>query len=304
MPRDRSRSKGRLSSDTIAEQVEALLQREQGLEDHAIQLLRSKPAAVQQLVLSRGGFQGSRNPTAVLVTRIRNAEDGLKPVLESQKANEEVERFLIIERGIEPHAAKKLRTSSKAVQDVIMGRGTLQGTRDPTAVLMTRIREAERDHPNSEPAGIGGLTVDGLAGVAGQNQEEYAAAAYYQYLLQVQAYQTALIEQQALAGAISDPDLFAASQPEEKLNKADVMQMIAQQSGGGAASSKQDQGYMPVMKNYPDTPPQWSDVGATVLFSSNFTGKVQPLSLNAVKPVGVLKSQGESSPFGHGVAAG
>merc|ERR1719447_2723728 len=111
--RSRSRNRGRPpAADKLGPDVEAFLRAEPEIEERAATMLRSKPPEVQRMVLSRGGLSGTRNPTAVLVSRIRNAEEGLRPVLDTERAPEEIERFLIIER-VEPHAAARLRRASK-----------------------------------------------------------------------------------------------------------------------------------------------------------------------------------------------
>mmetsp|Transcript_97739 Transcript_97739/g.203942 ORF Transcript_97739/g.203942 Transcript_97739/m.203942 type:complete len:429 (-) Transcript_97739:37-1323(-) len=143
--RSRSRSRGRERERELGLEVEAFLRAEPEIEERAATMLRTKGPEVQRLVLARGGLAGTRNPTAVLVSRIRNAEEGLRPVLEAERAPEEIERFLIIER-VEPHAAARLRRAPREVQTSVVSRGSLAGTRDPTAVLMTRIRDAEKEH--------------------------------------------------------------------------------------------------------------------------------------------------------------
>lgn len=145
MARSRSRSRHRSTSQpqkSLADEVEAFLKLEPGIEDRAASKLKDASEEVQRLVLRRGGLEGTRNPSAVLISRVRNAEEGLKPVME--KASDEVERFLAIE-NVEPHAAARLRRASHHVQQAAIARGSLAGTRDPSAVLMTRLRDAERE---------------------------------------------------------------------------------------------------------------------------------------------------------------
>jgi len=171
-------------------------------------MLRSKPLEVQKIVLSRGGLAGTRNPTAVLVSRIRNAEEGLRPVLDTERAPEEIERFLIIER-VEPHAAARLRRAAKLVQQAVVSRGSLAGTRDPTAVLMTRIRDAEKEHaPAADAAGAAtaGATQE-AADVFGSDPQAYALAYYAQMQA---AYPQAV---QSFAGYGSYPTMQLASYP-------------------------------------------------------------------------------------------
>mmetsp|Transcript_3156 Transcript_3156/g.9213 ORF Transcript_3156/g.9213 Transcript_3156/m.9213 type:complete len:432 (-) Transcript_3156:105-1400(-) len=179
--RSRSRSKGR-PPDSLANEIEAFLKAEPEIEERAATMLRSKPPEVQKLVIARGGLAGTRNPTAVLVSRIRNAEEGLRPVLDTERAPEEIERFLIIER-VEPHAAARLRRASKAVQQAVVSRGSLAGTRDPTAVLMTRIRDAEKENQPTPEAIVVQETIDAAAAANpyGSDPQAYALAYYAQY---------------------------------------------------------------------------------------------------------------------------
>lgn len=160
-----------------------------GIEERAAEQLRTAPAEIQRLVLRRGGLAGTRDSTAVLISRIRNAQEGLKPVNDSDKKSEVVERFLSIE-CVEPHAAARLRKASKYAQDSVISRGSLSGTRDPTAVLMSRIRDAEKDAPAEERAATPEATdaessLDWYTQVVQQWGEEYAVA----YLAQIQQYQ-------------------------------------------------------------------------------------------------------------------
>mmetsp|Transcript_80340 Transcript_80340/g.232108 ORF Transcript_80340/g.232108 Transcript_80340/m.232108 type:complete len:428 (-) Transcript_80340:81-1364(-) len=210
--RSRSREKPPISSEALAAEIEAFLRAEPEVEERAATMLRSKSAEVQKLVIARGGLAGTRNPTAVLVSRIRNAEEGLRPVLETERAPEEIERFLIIER-VEPHAAARLRRASRHVQQAVVSRGSLAGTRDPTAVLMTRIRDAEKEHPPPEAVPTSqdlaeAAAVAAAANPYGSDPQAYALAYYAQYQ---QAYPQAV--QGAYAGFGAYPGVAVASDP-------------------------------------------------------------------------------------------
>lgn len=179
------------------------------VEERTADKLRKAPPEIQSLVMRRGNLDGTRDPNAVLITRIRNSMDGLKPVPEGDKKSAEVERFLSLE-FVEPHAAAKLRRASKIVQDAVIARGSLAGTRDPTAVLMARIRDGETkygptDKSSSAAAELAAIAA-GAVGATGEDSyysgdlysslaahygEEYARA----YITQVSMAQMAQYQQ-------------------------------------------------------------------------------------------------------------
>eukprot|EP00927_Polykrikos_kofoidii_P040349 TRINITY_DN34511_c0_g1_i1.p1 TRINITY_DN34511_c0_g1~~TRINITY_DN34511_c0_g1_i1.p1 ORF type:complete len:408 (-),score=62.88 TRINITY_DN34511_c0_g1_i1:227-1450(-) len=207
-PRSRSRSPG---GSGQSREVEAFL-RASAVEERAATQLRASSADVQRSVLRRGALAGTRDPTAVLISRIRNAEEGLKPVMDADKASEVVERFLAAE-CVEPHAAARLRKTSKKVQDSVVSRGSLSGTRDPTAVLMSRIRDAEKEMPPevaSTPGGAqgqAGSAADGtpqdlFSQVAKQWGEDYAKA-YFAQFYQYQQLELAYASPQAYAALVA-----------------------------------------------------------------------------------------------------
>merc|ERR1740138_202274 len=57
--------------------------------------------------------------------------------------NPEVELFLQ-HNPVEPHAATRLRSLPMELQKIVLSRGSLFGGRDPTAVLLGRVRAATR----------------------------------------------------------------------------------------------------------------------------------------------------------------
>lgn len=56
-------------------------------------------------------------------------------------ASPEVEAFLAA-NPVEPHAAQRLRTLPPEMQRLVLERGSLLGARDPSAVLISRVRDA------------------------------------------------------------------------------------------------------------------------------------------------------------------
>ncbi|CAK0906232.1 unnamed protein product, partial [Prorocentrum cordatum] len=75
MAREGSRSRSPPSRSALAGQVEAFLRGCPDVEERAKAQMRDAPAEVQQAVLRRGGLNDARNPTAVLISRIRNAAE-------------------------------------------------------------------------------------------------------------------------------------------------------------------------------------------------------------------------------------
>merc|ERR1719326_1391426 len=68
--------------------------------------------------------------------------------------NPEVELFLQ-HNPVEPHAATRLRSLPMELQKIVLSRGSLFGGRDPTAVLLGRIRAATRGLTGAQ-IGMGG----------------------------------------------------------------------------------------------------------------------------------------------------
>lgn len=60
--------------------------------------------------------------------------------IEPSLPNPEVEHFLSL-NSVEPHAAAKLRSLPRALQRSVLERGSLMGARDPSAVLISRVRD-------------------------------------------------------------------------------------------------------------------------------------------------------------------
>merc|ERR1719267_202249 len=68
---------------------------------------------------------------------------GMMPPMNNTVTNPEVELFLQ-HNPVEPHAATRLRSLPVELQKIVLSRGSLFGGRDPTAVLLGRIRAATR----------------------------------------------------------------------------------------------------------------------------------------------------------------
>jgi len=168
--------------------VETFLQMHDQVEPRAAQMLRDLPPEFGKLVVNKGSLFDARDQTAVLVSRIKQAQQLMtgqgagNPLIGSQRPgdwicpgcmdhqfaknttcrrcgtpnpslgmgagmsepsnNPEVEHFLA-SNSVEPHAATQFRGLPAHVQTLVMSRGSLAGARDPTAVLMARMRQAK-----------------------------------------------------------------------------------------------------------------------------------------------------------------
>merc|ERR1719343_746705 len=168
-----------MATDEDRALVEAFLGTSQ-VEPHAAQLLRDMPPNVQTLVVNKGSLQDARDQTAVLISRMKLAtqtrtgnmditpttgKGSAKPgdwicpgCLDLQFARNAqcrkcntpnpkllttdpvVDEFLL-SNGIQDHAAMRFKGLDKETQERIIARGTLEGSRDPTAVLMSRMNQ-------------------------------------------------------------------------------------------------------------------------------------------------------------------
>merc|ERR1712008_87087 len=76
----------------------------------------------------------------------------------------EVEAFLT-QNPVEPHAAARLRSLPPEMQRLVIERGSLQGARDPSAVLISRVRDATIGSVHSMGLGIPAPPRGGMVGI-------------------------------------------------------------------------------------------------------------------------------------------
>eukprot|EP00928_Gymnodinium_smaydae_P054197 TRINITY_DN38015_c0_g1_i1.p2 TRINITY_DN38015_c0_g1~~TRINITY_DN38015_c0_g1_i1.p2 ORF type:complete len:274 (-),score=45.55 TRINITY_DN38015_c0_g1_i1:199-1020(-) len=114
--------------------------------------LRGLPEHIRRAVMERGNLQDARNPNAVLMGRIKEAEanaggGGGAPMGGHQgpppgsTPSTDVNVF-IMENNIDTSAGEKLKALSPEIQKAVMERGNLTDARNPNAMLMGRIRDA------------------------------------------------------------------------------------------------------------------------------------------------------------------
>jgi len=115
-------------------------------------------------VIGQGSVAQARNPSSVLMGRIREADRvlnswemaaklGHAANTEAGAGPHEVERF-IAANPVDPMAAARLRSAAPAIARIVLDRGPLGGARNPASVLLARIRDAETGRTGVQP-GVG-----------------------------------------------------------------------------------------------------------------------------------------------------
>jgi hypothetical protein len=140
------------------------------IEERVRQQFENLPPELQQAVMAGGSMHGARDPTAVLINRMSKAQcprDGdwfcqkcgdhqfakntecrhcgaPKATDGTAHAPPDAETFLS-SHPIDESAREEFFALDPAAQTVIICRGSLNGARDPTAVLLSRIKDYKRD---------------------------------------------------------------------------------------------------------------------------------------------------------------
>lgn len=121
------------------------------LDASAASKLRGMAPHVRKAVMDRGDLKDARNPNAVLMGRIRDAEREAGGGSGMAMANfgPAISGFppgsldaFIAENRIDASAGDKLRALPPDVQKAVIDRGNLTDARNPNAMLMGRIRDA------------------------------------------------------------------------------------------------------------------------------------------------------------------
>lgn len=116
---------------------------------------RALPINLQRMVLMRGSLVGTRDPSAVLMSRVRDAIQnggvtgaspmggcsGIPGLPSVTMSSPEVEAFLVA-NPVDFQAASRLRALPPHLQRLVLIRGSLSGVRDASSVLMSRVRDA------------------------------------------------------------------------------------------------------------------------------------------------------------------
>eukprot|EP00930_Biecheleria_cincta_P020244 TRINITY_DN15268_c0_g1_i1.p1 TRINITY_DN15268_c0_g1~~TRINITY_DN15268_c0_g1_i1.p1 ORF type:complete len:257 (-),score=44.41 TRINITY_DN15268_c0_g1_i1:172-942(-) len=145
----RSPDEIRIIGEMAREDVEAFLAANPTVEGGAADQLRKEPPFIQLAVLDYGPLRHAREPSGVVISRIRMAKTGAQnqkqslpspPVVDSS-ANV-VDQFIASNR-IDHSAGVALKAEPPHIQQAVMARGSLLNSTNPSASLMSRIRQAK-----------------------------------------------------------------------------------------------------------------------------------------------------------------
>lgn len=165
----RSSDEQRIIRETTNDEVELFLRINQ-IDTAAARELRNEAPYVALAVLDRGPLRACTNPSGALVARIRDAKRGLlqgssrfggvPPPSALDPNSSELDKFLV-ENRIDQAGISSLRGESKEIQTLVLAKGPLVNTTNPSASLMARIRNIKQDHqagkvavPPGPPAGL------------------------------------------------------------------------------------------------------------------------------------------------------
>merc|ERR1712039_427341 len=114
------------------------------IDPSAARELRNEPAHVALAVIDRGALKACTNPSGALVARIRDAKRGVLPVAPRPVGSavasldpdvSELDRFLS-ENLIDHAGIVSLRAEAKEIQKIVMAKGPLTRSTNPSASLM------------------------------------------------------------------------------------------------------------------------------------------------------------------------
>jgi len=122
------------------------------IDEKAAQELRGENPVVQQAVLDSGPLTGVHNPSAVVITRIRKAKQGKLATCQMSASLSKGEASIvrgavdefIAQNGIDEKAAQELLGECLAIQQAVLLCGPLTSCKNPSAVLIGRIRSAKQ----------------------------------------------------------------------------------------------------------------------------------------------------------------
>jgi len=146
----RRRGLGRSGAKADAAEVEEYIQK-WSLDDKAADALRACTADVQHNVINSGAMDHVKNPSAMVLSRIKNEKwgqgsygDQYSSDIGKQATPEEVNAF-IDQHALDEKAAEVFREEAPEVQHLVISQGSLVGTSNPNAVVMSRIKRATQE---------------------------------------------------------------------------------------------------------------------------------------------------------------
>lgn len=124
--------------------------RDNDFDERAGNDFRQCPPEVQARVMSRGSMRDARNPSAMLLSRIRDARkdaerDGYDGGDRPPRISERDLEDYIRDNDLDERAGNELRACNPEVQAKVMHRGDLRDARNPSAMVLSRIRDAKKD---------------------------------------------------------------------------------------------------------------------------------------------------------------
>merc|ERR1719253_308880 len=96
---------------------------------------------MQAMVMARGELSSARNPSATVLTRIKDARTGSGLSANWCSGVTDVEAF-IASSNIDENAATVLQGCAQHVQQAVMHRGEVASARNPSATVLGRIKAA------------------------------------------------------------------------------------------------------------------------------------------------------------------
>ncbi|CAK0838152.1 unnamed protein product [Prorocentrum cordatum] len=140
---------GSFGVSVTLQEIEVFLKECGYVEQQACQRFRGLPAHLQRAIMERGAIGGCDNPTAIMVSRINDAESGVicasatENLLDliPQRKNDEIEK-LIKERQLDHNCALKLRSLTPAQQKFALTI-PLHECKNPSAFILANLANAD-----------------------------------------------------------------------------------------------------------------------------------------------------------------
>ncbi|CAE7495410.1 ettA [Symbiodinium sp. KB8] len=151
--RTASRPMGLPSSSEVNGYIKA-----NGVNEVAAQALRSCSPTVKRTVLSSGDVIGAFDPSAALLAKIKDVRAGgtgsinlaSMGMMPSMPSATDIDAFVEY-NDLDESAEAQLRACPPYVIALVLGKGDLRGTRNPSSVVLSRIREAKAAPPPPMP---------------------------------------------------------------------------------------------------------------------------------------------------------
>jgi len=149
-----------------------------GVDDKSTGLLLEAEPEVQAKVLGHGDLVDARNPSAMLISRVRqsrqdlgmngkgsgrsgakandaaaSAESGARAAEAGPPPTEEEVEAFIMESGLDEAAAGALKGADPEIQRAVIDRGDLSDARNPSSMLLSRLRQSRQDLGNNDRGG-------------------------------------------------------------------------------------------------------------------------------------------------------